>query len=90
MNYDMIISGGDLGGITEVRITPLHSFNQITPRLDNYLIFLSVRIFISASIGAGSQIRLEIMKSIHFIRLMMVAYVPTIVLMLFKLNLDLT
>ena len=33
LNYEMTISGGDLGGMTEVRLTPLHSFNQITPRL---------------------------------------------------------
>ena len=38
LNYDMIISGGDLGGITEVKLTPLHSFNQITPRSEYYVI----------------------------------------------------
>ena len=32
LNYEMTVSGGRLGGTTEVRINPLHSFNQITPR----------------------------------------------------------
>ena len=32
LNYEMSVSGGQLGGTTEVRITPLHNFDQITPR----------------------------------------------------------
>ena len=39
LNYDMIISSGELGGTTEIRITPLHNFDQITPRKDHFIIF---------------------------------------------------
>lgn len=36
LNYEMSVSGGQLGGTTEVRITPLHNFDQITPRWDSF------------------------------------------------------